>query len=213
MELWTSSHGWEFLHRNILKNNFLKWTTRSCWKLHGYVVQDSGCNTEILYSETSIYRSQIIRFPGSVVQFVWSLSESYFNYGSRIYCFPGSILSFSDPRWKWWIEVSLYLVSFRNTLPKSAQNKIYDGIPYPACGMTLVWWESTHCPAALIMKLISSVLLSDQKYLCKFLADVHCRQQCLDSGSGKFEHIWQWNMCPFHICYSVLLFKQLVLRS
>jgi hypothetical protein len=49
------------------------------------------------YSETSIYRSRIIRFPGSVVQFLWSLSESYFNCGSRIYCFPGSIVSFSDP--------------------------------------------------------------------------------------------------------------------
>jgi hypothetical protein len=35
--------------------------------------------------------------PGSVVQFLWSLSESYFNYGSRIYRFPGSIVSFSDP--------------------------------------------------------------------------------------------------------------------
>jgi hypothetical protein len=35
--------------------------------------------------------------PGSVVQFLWSLSESYFNYGSCIYCFPGSIVSFSDP--------------------------------------------------------------------------------------------------------------------
>jgi hypothetical protein len=60
------------------------------------------------YSETSIYRSQIIRFSGSVVQFLWSLSESYFNYGSCIYCFPGSIVSFSDLRRKRWIEVSLY---------------------------------------------------------------------------------------------------------
>jgi hypothetical protein len=60
------------------------------------------------YSETSIYRSWIIRFPGSVIQFLWSLSESYFNYGSRIYSFPGSIISFSDPRRKRWIEVSLY---------------------------------------------------------------------------------------------------------
>jgi hypothetical protein len=49
------------------------------------------------YSGTSIYRSWIIRFPGSVVQFLWSLNESYFNYGSRIYRFPGSIVSFSDP--------------------------------------------------------------------------------------------------------------------
>jgi hypothetical protein len=62
------------------------------------------------YSETSIYRSRIIRFPGSVVKFLWSLSESYFNYGSHIYCFPGSIVSFSDPQRKRWIEVSLYKV-------------------------------------------------------------------------------------------------------
>jgi hypothetical protein len=54
----------------------------------------------LLYSETTICCSQIIRFPGSVVQFLWSLSESYFNYGSLIYCFPGSIVSFSDPRRK-----------------------------------------------------------------------------------------------------------------
>jgi hypothetical protein len=64
-----------------------------------------------MYSETSIYRSRIIRFPGSVIQFLWSLSESYFNYGYRIYCFPGSIVSFSDPRRKRWIEVSLYTSS------------------------------------------------------------------------------------------------------
>jgi hypothetical protein len=61
-----------------------------------------------IYSETSIYLSRIIRFPGSVVQFLWSLSESYFNYGSCI-CFPGSIVSFSDTRQKRWIEVSLYM--------------------------------------------------------------------------------------------------------
>jgi hypothetical protein len=64
------------------------------------------------YSETSDYHSRIIRFPSSVVQFLWSLSESYFNYGSRIYRFPGSIVSFSDPRRKRWIEVSLYLLLF-----------------------------------------------------------------------------------------------------
>jgi hypothetical protein len=62
----------------------------------------------INYSETSIYSSRIIRFPGSVVQFLRSLSESYFNYGSHIYCFPGSVVSFSDPQRKRWIEVSLY---------------------------------------------------------------------------------------------------------
>jgi hypothetical protein len=66
-------------------------------------------NLFIEYSETSICRSWIIRFPGSVVQFPWSLSKSYFNYGSCIYCFLGSIVSFSDPRWKRWIEVSLYI--------------------------------------------------------------------------------------------------------
>jgi hypothetical protein len=35
------------------------------------------------YSETSIYRSQIIRFPESIVHFLWSLSESYLNYGNK----------------------------------------------------------------------------------------------------------------------------------
>jgi hypothetical protein len=64
-----------------------------------------------IYSETYIYCSRIICFPGSVVQFLLSLSESYFNYGSCIYCFPGSIVSFSDPQRKRWIEVSLYKVS------------------------------------------------------------------------------------------------------
>jgi hypothetical protein len=63
-----------------------------------------------IYSETSIYRSRIIRFPVSVIQYLWSLSESYLNYGSRIYCFSGSIVSSSDPRRKWWIEVSLYMM-------------------------------------------------------------------------------------------------------
>jgi hypothetical protein len=52
------------------------------------------------YSEISIYCSRIIRFPGSVVQFLWSLSKSYFNYGSRNYCFPRSVVSFSDPQRK-----------------------------------------------------------------------------------------------------------------
>jgi hypothetical protein len=62
------------------------------------------------YSKTSICHPWIIRFPGSsVVQFLCSLCKSYFNYGSHIYCFPGYIVSFSDPRRKWWIEVSLYL--------------------------------------------------------------------------------------------------------
>jgi hypothetical protein len=48
--------------------------------------------------------------PGSVVQYLWSLSESYLNYGSRICCFPGSIVSFSDLRRKRWIKVSLYII-------------------------------------------------------------------------------------------------------
>jgi hypothetical protein len=65
--------------------------------------------TVCIYSESSIYHSRIIHFPRSVVQFLWSLSESYFKYGSRNYCFPGSIVSFSDPRRKR-IEVSLYTV-------------------------------------------------------------------------------------------------------
>jgi hypothetical protein len=66
---------------------------------------------------TSSYRSGIIRFPGSVVQFLWSLSKSYFNYGSRIYCFPGSIVSFSDPQRKRWIEVPLYFHNFIANFP------------------------------------------------------------------------------------------------
>jgi hypothetical protein len=60
----------------------------------GYLSTDY---TDVRYSETSICRSRIIGFPGSVVQSVWSMSESYLNYGSRIYCFPGSIVSFSEP--------------------------------------------------------------------------------------------------------------------
>jgi hypothetical protein len=59
-----------------------------------------SASPQVMYSETSIYRSWIIRFPGSVVQFLWSLSESYLNYDSRIYCLPGSIVSFSDPQQK-----------------------------------------------------------------------------------------------------------------
>jgi hypothetical protein len=62
-----------------------------------------------IYSETSIYRSRVIHFPRSVIQFLWFPSESYFNYGSCIYCFPVSIVSFSDPLRERWIEVSLYM--------------------------------------------------------------------------------------------------------
>jgi hypothetical protein len=56
------------------------------------------CKYHTMYSETSIYRSQMYRFPGSIVQFLRSLSESYLNYGNKtginrlsIYCFPASI--------------------------------------------------------------------------------------------------------------------------
>jgi hypothetical protein len=67
---------------------------------------------------------RIIRFPGSVIQFLWSLSESYFNYGSCICCFPGSIVSFSDPWRKRWIEVSLYMISYHS----SRQNYFYGAL-------------------------------------------------------------------------------------
>jgi hypothetical protein len=64
------------------------------WALYktmfGDLKTDFKITTGTLYSETSIYRSRIIRFPGSIIQFLWSLSESNFNYGSRI-------VSFSDP--------------------------------------------------------------------------------------------------------------------
>jgi hypothetical protein len=87
---------------------FLPW--RSRWyvppKRPGVISQMMALLNQ--YSETSLYRSQIIRFSVSIVQFLWSPRESYFNYGSCIYCFPGSIVSFSDPRQKRWIEVSLY---------------------------------------------------------------------------------------------------------
>jgi hypothetical protein len=50
------------------------------------------------YSETSIYCSQIIRFPGYVVQFLWSLRKSYLNCGNKTlinhsssYRFPASV--------------------------------------------------------------------------------------------------------------------------
>jgi hypothetical protein len=50
------------------------------------------------YSETSIYRSRIYRFPESIVQFLWSMNKSYLNYGNKtridrssIYRFPASI--------------------------------------------------------------------------------------------------------------------------
>jgi hypothetical protein len=88
-------------------------TLVSSTKSTGIDVLFTNKGRSFIYSETSIYRSRIIRFPRSVVQFLWSLSESYFNYGSRIYCFPGSIVSFLDPRRKRWIEVSLYIKKVR----------------------------------------------------------------------------------------------------
>jgi hypothetical protein len=73
--------------------------------------------------ETNLWQPNTVKplsiVPGSIVQFLWSLSESYFNYGSRIYCFPRSIVSFSDPRRKRRIEVSLYWHThwtYQNTL-------------------------------------------------------------------------------------------------
>jgi hypothetical protein len=90
-----------------LLNICLAWILLRTAMIHELILGLWTCK----YSETSIYCSQIIRFPGSVVQFLWSLSESYLNYGSCIYCFPRSIVSFSNPRWKRWIEVSLYFVS------------------------------------------------------------------------------------------------------
>jgi hypothetical protein len=37
----------------------------------------------MIYSETSIYRSRKYRFPGSTIQFLWSLNKSYLNYGNK----------------------------------------------------------------------------------------------------------------------------------
>jgi hypothetical protein len=68
---------------------------------------------ENFHIQWNLYRSQIIRFPGSVVQFLWSLSEWNFNYIFCIYCLPGSIVSFSDPGRKRWIEVSLYIYKYK----------------------------------------------------------------------------------------------------
>jgi hypothetical protein len=82
------------------RDNFLNCATILTFSLLPSPLLTIIQSLDAIYSETSIYRSRIIRFPGSVVQFLWSLSESYFNYGSRICCFPGSIVSFSDPRRK-----------------------------------------------------------------------------------------------------------------
>jgi hypothetical protein len=35
--------------------------------------------------------------PGFLVQFLWSLSESYFNYGSHIIVFPDTLFLFQTP--------------------------------------------------------------------------------------------------------------------
>jgi hypothetical protein len=89
----------------------LLWKNKECHKIFELILKNKDVYWKRLYiyNETSIYCSWIIRFPRSVLQFLWSLSESYFSYGSRIYCFPGSIISFSDLRRKRWIEVSLYI--------------------------------------------------------------------------------------------------------
>jgi hypothetical protein len=119
---WTSLTGW---HPDcIIHSSVVRWGTQhfatsvpgqtNASETYSLSKCDEGmylrpfANAVSKYSET--YCSWIIRFPGSVVQFLWSLSESYFNYGSHIYCFPGSIVFFSDPQQEWWIEVSLYSV-------------------------------------------------------------------------------------------------------
>jgi hypothetical protein len=48
------------------------------------------------YSETSIYCSPTIRFPGSVVQFLWSLSESSTMAPASI-VFPDPLFLFQIP--------------------------------------------------------------------------------------------------------------------
>jgi hypothetical protein len=85
------------MHTEKVENTKMKVNSESLCQLQRnvFLYLKSVCDVE--YSETSIYRSRIIRFPGSVTQFQWSLSESYFNYGSHIYCFPGSLLLFQTP--------------------------------------------------------------------------------------------------------------------
>jgi hypothetical protein len=51
-------------------------------------------NYEMIYSDTSIYRSRMYRFPGSIVQFLWSLNKSYLNYGNKTRINPSSIYRF-----------------------------------------------------------------------------------------------------------------------
>jgi hypothetical protein len=94
------------INRHLLTSNIISWTSSQCAQLSRIVsphlMPEVDLASEMsyilnIYSETSIYRSRIIRF----------LSESYLNYGSRIYCFPGAIVSFSDPQQKL-TEVSLY---------------------------------------------------------------------------------------------------------
>jgi hypothetical protein len=53
---------------------------------------------KFLYSETSICRSRMYLFPGSIVQFLWYLNKIYLNYRNKIrinrstiYRFPASI--------------------------------------------------------------------------------------------------------------------------
>jgi hypothetical protein len=58
----------------------------------------------VIYSEPSIYRFRMFRFPGSVVQFPWAHEQILFKHGPRIYRFPIYIVSFQDPRRKGWID-------------------------------------------------------------------------------------------------------------
>jgi hypothetical protein len=60
-----------------------------------YIAYYLDISTYLVEIQWNLYRSRIIRFPRSVIQ--WSLSESYFKYGSCIYCFPGSIFFFFRP--------------------------------------------------------------------------------------------------------------------
>jgi hypothetical protein len=48
-----------------------------------------------MYDETLIYRSQMYCFPGSIVQFLWSLNKSYLNYGNKTCISRSSIYRFS----------------------------------------------------------------------------------------------------------------------
>jgi hypothetical protein len=55
-----------------------------------------------------------IVFPGSILQFLWSLNKPYFKLAST-YLLPISTILFQDPWQKWWIKVSLYSVQLFKT--------------------------------------------------------------------------------------------------